>query len=490
MPCRSSRSSASARRSGSAPAKRRSVRDQRPCVAVTTLARRREKRRGRRSGFGTPKRRPARSGVQASFVTSPAQTRSQSAGSASSSARPVSSSRSSQKSAPCSSAARSCRAARPRARRTCDLAEHGGVLAEVEGDAVEAGADPDDLAARAERVEVLGPVAGHAPRQQLGLPQRDGQRQRLQRDERLAQRRAAVDPVPRRQEARERLLLDRLDLAAQRRERRAPQAAQHVGVAPLALGAARAKLAAHEQLVALELGEHRRRRRGRSARSPRAVVNGPRPLREAQDELAQRLRPALEEHVGQARRRHHAERVAVAAGVLGGDQALLARDPHERPRAARRAAARRAPGRTRRHAGRRAGAACRAARRVCAARRAAGARPPRPRRRRAGRGAPPGRAARAAGRGRARAPARAARPAACRPRTCTSRRSRRGARPSTARRCRVSTSTRSSCARLDPVQQRRAARAGRRRPAGTRGRSRARPGRSRSGAPPGGATAP
>ena len=42
-----------ARRSG-VPAKSRSVRDQRPWVAVTTDARARENRRGRRSGFGTP----------------------------------------------------------------------------------------------------------------------------------------------------------------------------------------------------------------------------------------------------------------------------------------------------------------------------------------------------------------------------------------------------------------------------------------------------
>src|SRR4030095_9370413 len=80
IPWRSSRSSASARRSLS-PAKSRSVSDQRPWVAVIAVARRREKRRGLRSGLGTPYLRPARSGVQASFVTSPAQTSSHSAGS-------------------------------------------------------------------------------------------------------------------------------------------------------------------------------------------------------------------------------------------------------------------------------------------------------------------------------------------------------------------------------------------------------------------------
>ena len=61
--------------------------------------------------------------------------------------------------------------------------------------------------------------------------------------------------MPRREEARERLLVDGFDLAAERRQRRAAQAAQHVGVAPLALAAAGSQLAAHEQLVRLELGE-------------------------------------------------------------------------------------------------------------------------------------------------------------------------------------------------------------------------------------------
>ena len=124
------------------------MRDQRPAVAVVACMRRREKRRGRRSALGAPKRRAARSGVHASFVTSPDQTRSQSAGSAIASSSCVSASSSSQNEA-CVSAARiaSCSGAL-RARRAGDLAEHAGVLAEVERDAVLARADPDDLAAR------------------------------------------------------------------------------------------------------------------------------------------------------------------------------------------------------------------------------------------------------------------------------------------------------------------------------------------------------
>jgi len=68
-----------------------------------------------------------------------------------------------------------------------------------------------------------------------------------------------------RQEAAERRLLRRLDLFAQRCERRAAQPAQDVGVAPFALGAARTELAADELVRELELSQDR-------------LVNGPRPF--------------------------------------------------------------------------------------------------------------------------------------------------------------------------------------------------------------------
>ncbi len=216
-----------------------------------------------------------------------------------------------------------------------------GVLPEVHGYAIEAGADPDELPRRAQLVELLGAVIGHAPGQQLRLPQRDGQRERLQRHERLTQARAAVDAVPGGEEARERRLLGRLHLLAQRRQRRSPQPAQHLRVAPLALGAAGAQLAAHEQLFRLECAQDvldvppeagRRLRRRERPSPPRPPV----------DELAQRRLGIgrLEERVGQARRRHDAERVAIAPGVLGGDQPLLAGDVDANGAPRRRAAAR------------------------------------------------------------------------------------------------------------------------------------------------------
>ena len=68
------------------------------------------------------------------------------------------------------------------------------------------------------------------------------------------------------------------------------------------------------RLEAVALGERRRRER-------------PAPAREAGDQRAQRVRHGLEEGRGHATGRHRAERVAVAAGVLGRDQAILAADP-------------------------------------------------------------------------------------------------------------------------------------------------------------------
>ena len=205
--------------------------------------------------------------------------------------------------------------------------EQHRVVAEEHRDAVEPRTHPHELAGRAQLVELLRPVVGHAPLQHLRLPQRHRQRQRLQRDERLAQRRAPVDPVPARQEAPERGLLGRLDLAAKRGERRAPQPAQHVGVAPLALDAARPQLATDERLVALEReqdvldvdAERLVRLRGRER---------PTPARPPLHELAQRVGAALEEHVRQPGRRHDPERVAVPSSVLGGEERLPRADSH------------------------------------------------------------------------------------------------------------------------------------------------------------------
>ena len=148
MPCLSSRSSASARRS-TAFGNSREASDQRPCVEVVPAARVRANRRGRRSATGVPYRRAARSGVHASFVTSPAHTSSHRAGSAASASSPVASRRSGQNSAERSSAPRSdCAASPSGGGSACGCSEQRGVGPEVERDPVESRSDPDDLARR------------------------------------------------------------------------------------------------------------------------------------------------------------------------------------------------------------------------------------------------------------------------------------------------------------------------------------------------------
>ena len=128
--------------------------DQRPCVDVVPATRVRANRRGRRSADRRAVAPAARSGVQASFVTSPAQTSSQRPGRASSASSPVGRE---QVGPELGRPAERERAAPRRLalgrRRARGRAEQRGVLAEVERDAVEPGADPDDLAGRAELVE-------------------------------------------------------------------------------------------------------------------------------------------------------------------------------------------------------------------------------------------------------------------------------------------------------------------------------------------------
>ena len=391
----------------------------------------------------------ARSGAKVSFVTSPAQTRSHSASSSSSSLRAS------------ATAARSCgKNDAPRRWRCCAdrvvdrsrwpvlagaraLASRSTRSRRIERDppvvaAERAAPDPDDLAGRAELVEQARRVAGHAGRQHVALEDRCGKRHALElatasiEPPEAAGRRA--DPVPRRQEAGERLRLDRLDLAAEARQRAAAQLAQDVGIGEL-VGRAAGSEGALQQ---------RRRRRPSRAAAPRRGAR-PMPHRAAGSSAvkgawvrAQRARSAssgrstgVEERLGHARRwaerrprrgsaprprpRSSAPRRRSAPGSRGASassspSASGASSPLTRAR------------RPRRSAGRRAGAAGRRRRRSCepgASAPAPGARargrPPRPGR--SARAAPRCRAARRAARGRAPAPAPGARRAARRPRT-------------------------------------------------------------------------
>ena len=123
--------------------------------------------------------------------------------------------------------------------------------------------------------------------------------------------------MPGRQEAGVGGLLDRLDLLAERRERRPAQPPQHVGVAPLALGPARPELASDEPLVLLEGCELPSRHLRWDAEPRRCLGRRERPVspREPGQQRAQRQLAALEERIRQARGGHRTQRV-LEAGML------------------------------------------------------------------------------------------------------------------------------------------------------------------------------
>ena len=229
------------------------------------------------------------------------------------------------------------RAPRARSPRVGRRAEPAGVLAEVQRHPARArpdraGPDPHDLPASAELVHPGLRVRADAARQHVALPHLRRQREALQRQEHLAE---PVDPggargvhaLPRGQEARQRPLLGGLDLLAERGERGAPQAAQHVGVAPLALAPARPQLAADQVAGGLQIAQHRA---AVDRVAVRDVPRGERPVGAgvAARQARERLLDLLEEHLRQAARRHGPEGVAVEAGVLGREPALLAADAH------------------------------------------------------------------------------------------------------------------------------------------------------------------
>ena len=139
----------------------------------------------------------------------------------------------------------------------------------------------------------------------------------------------AADLLPAGQERGQHPRRHRLDLAAQRGQRPAAQHPQHLGVAPLGAGAARGELAGGdpaggaeplERLLDDEDAEPEPGRAGR--RGERAVGAGV-----PGDQVAERVGDRFQVRLGQADRQRHAERVAVAAGVLDADPALLAGDP-------------------------------------------------------------------------------------------------------------------------------------------------------------------
>ena len=215
------------------------------------------------------------------------------------------------------------------------------VLAEVQrhlaaAAAQRARAQPDDLAAGAQLVEPRGAVGAEASRQDVALPDLRGEGDPLQRDERLSQpiRSGAGGPVgvyvlPVGKKAGELPLLHRLRLGPQMGQAGAAQAAQDVGIAPLALGAPGQQLSANEVSGALELPQGGR---GIDAVAARGLLGreGTVGARVAAHERDERIIRRVQQGLRQAGRRWHTERVAVDRRVLRRDPALLAADPHAR----------------------------------------------------------------------------------------------------------------------------------------------------------------
>jgi hypothetical protein len=214
------------------------------------------------------------------------------------------------------------------------------VLAEVESHPPVAAtqrpsADPDELAAGAELIEPDRAVLAQTAREHVALPGLRCERHSLQRDQGLAQPIRAgsrpamgVDVLPAGQEPGQLSLVRRLHLLAQPCQARPAQPAQDVRLAPLARGPTWEELAPDESAGALQLAK--------SGGRVDAIALGELPGRErdvggrvAPDERDQRVVDGLEEALGQSGRRRHPECVAVEAGVLRGDVALLAGDPDQ-----------------------------------------------------------------------------------------------------------------------------------------------------------------
>ena len=223
-----------------------------------------------------------------------------------------------------------------RRRKRAGAPERGRVLPEVERDPLEARADPDDLAGRGQLVEPAragsrGRAAGSTSLSQSAT----GQREPLQRNERLAKAsragRSPARPGRKRPSAPWSTGSTSFRSAARlaRRSRRRTSGSHHSRSDP-----AGAKLAAHEAELA-QAAPPSARARARSG-GGLAGREWPAPAREAPEDPAQRILPALEIGVGQAGGRHRAERVAVPARRPR--RRSGARSPATRMRTARRSA--------------------------------------------------------------------------------------------------------------------------------------------------------
>ena len=143
-------------------------------------------------------------------------------------------------------------------------------------------------------------------------------------------RRLAAHALPRRQEAGEGAGVDGLDLLAQGGQRPLAQLAQHLGVAPLPPGAAGPELAPQQQAGVGPRGQEGLDHAGGQPEPQRRLLGVERAVGAGEPPSSDPSGSSTgaRKTSGRPGGGLHAEGVAVAAGVLGGDQAGLAGDAH------------------------------------------------------------------------------------------------------------------------------------------------------------------
>ena len=214
------------------------------------------------------------------------------------------------------------------------LQEVTDALAEIEGNASVSGsrspgADPDEFAGRGQRIQHVGAEAGDPGRQDHIVEQTPRQRQALQLRYGLAQPSQALlrclDAVPARKKEGERRAIDGCNLVAEPGQVAALESAQHICVAPIRLGAARAYLPAHELTAHCERLEYGQHLRSSQAKAQGYVIGQERAAmaREALQQQFECILDRLEECIRYAARWHDAQRVPVKRGVGGSDEALV-----------------------------------------------------------------------------------------------------------------------------------------------------------------------
>src|ERR1035441_9061200 len=198
---------------------------------------------------------------------------------------------------------------------------------------------PGNFAGRNQRVKTRRVIVRNARRQNRRLHQRCRQRRSLQALDSIKKRievgvtqitmtcptrREQSHPV--REEARQRVLLHRLDLAAQLGERLAPNLAQNFRIAPLAMKGARTESALKHAALAGKLAQRILYCNGIQRKSIRGLAQRERPMgaRVAANKLEHRVRHRLQQRRRKPGRQWNSQTIAVAGRILCSNQAPFA----------------------------------------------------------------------------------------------------------------------------------------------------------------------